>query len=91
MFRLIFYIFQGWKNFIAFRFFNKDDKPLYKNRLLICVSCKDFRKLTRQCKFCGCFLDAKTHCDFELDENNKAIYSKDSSGNIIYSCHLQKW
>lgn len=29
-------------------------------RIKTCESCPDFKKLTRQCGHCGCFMDAKT-------------------------------
>ncbi|MEM2159412.1 MAG: DUF6171 family protein [Candidatus Nitrosotenuis sp.] len=30
-----------------------------KERLYVCSSCSDFRKLSRQCGICGCFVDTK--------------------------------
>lgn len=35
---------------------SKDEK---KRRLSICESCNEFKKLTRRCGICGCFLDVK--------------------------------
>ena len=35
---------------------SKDEK---KRRVSICESCPEFKKLTRRCGICGCFIDAK--------------------------------
>lgn len=35
---------------------SKDEK---KRRLAICESCNEFKKLTRRCGVCGCFMDVK--------------------------------
>lgn len=34
-------------------------KKVYDNRLSICKSCPNFRKLTKQCKICKCIMPAK--------------------------------
>lgn len=36
------------------------DKEVSQKRISICVECENFINLTRQCKKCGCFVDAKT-------------------------------
>ena len=85
------YIFQGWKNFIYYKFFHKNKTELQINRLNICKKCNNFKRTTRQCKVCGCFLDAKVMCDFPLDKNKKAIFDIDENGKFIYACYLKKW
>ena len=44
--------------------FNKNkarsEEEIQKKRIEICESCPFFISLTRQCKKCGCFMDAKT-------------------------------
>ncbi len=36
------------------------DESLSSQRYLICQSCPELVKLTKQCKKCGCFMAAKT-------------------------------
>jgi hypothetical protein len=36
------------------------EKELSDERMKVCVECPSFRKLTRQCALCGCFLELKT-------------------------------
>jgi hypothetical protein len=33
---------------------------LAKERIKVCEECPEFRKMSRQCNSCGCFLDLKT-------------------------------
>lgn len=35
-------------------------RELQHERIEICNTCPELRELTRQCKQCGCFVDAKT-------------------------------
>jgi hypothetical protein len=40
---------------------------LAQERIKVCESCPEFKRLARQCKLCGCFMDMKTklleaHC-----------------------------
>ena len=44
---------------------------LAQERMKVCVECDNFRKMTRQCALCHCFLDLKTkvlaaECPLEL-------------------------
>ena len=32
---------------------------LARERIKVCETCPDFRKITRQCNLCNCFMDAK--------------------------------
>lgn len=36
------------------------DKKVSDNRMLICNQCPELISLTKQCKKCGCFMNAKT-------------------------------
>lgn len=36
------------------------EKEIQAERYAICESCSHFKKLTRQCKVCACFMPAKT-------------------------------
>jgi len=36
------------------------DEDVSKNRYDICKACPEFINLTKQCKKCGCFMNAKT-------------------------------
>lgn len=40
--------------------YNVKETSLSKKRYDICLACEDFRKLTRQCKICNCFMFIKT-------------------------------
>lgn len=47
------------------------ESELAQERLKVCVECDAFRKLTRQCSLCNCFMDVKTkflaaECPMEL-------------------------
>lgn len=35
-------------------------KELAEERIKMCESCQFFKKMTRQCALCGCFMDVKT-------------------------------
>lgn len=35
-------------------------KELAEERMKVCKTCPAFKKMTRQCSLCGCFLDLKT-------------------------------
>jgi hypothetical protein len=39
---------------------SRSTEDIQKARLAICETCPFFISLTRQCKKCGCFMDAKT-------------------------------
>lgn len=48
----------------------KLSKEEQTKRISICESCEKFKKLSRQCGICGCFIDMKTKytlssCDLE--------------------------
>tara|TARA_B100001971_G_C18114300_1_gene495955 strand:+ start:60 stop:350 length:291 start_codon:yes stop_codon:yes gene_type:complete len=36
------------------------EKEIQEERYAICEDCSEFKKLTRQCKVCSCFMPAKT-------------------------------
>lgn len=36
-----------------------DQRTTYRDRMNICEECDSFRRLTRQCKECGCFMFLK--------------------------------
>ena len=36
------------------------EKEIQAERYRICEECSEFRKITRQCKVCSCFMPAKT-------------------------------
>jgi hypothetical protein len=38
----------------------KAEEYVSENRLNICLSCPELIKMTKQCKKCGCFMEAKT-------------------------------
>jgi hypothetical protein len=45
----------------------KEDRKI---RLDICTACPHFKKISRQCGICGCFLDAKViYADSECADN----------------------
>ena len=48
-------IYNGWKNYF---FPNADMEALAKERMEICVKCKDLRE-NNTCKLCGCYMPAK--------------------------------
>lgn len=63
--------------------FNKNkarsEESLQKERMAICESCPFFISLTRQCKKCGCFMDAKTKlADATCPENKWGAQVMDS-------------
>ncbi len=49
-------IYEGWKNLI---FPNKQAEELAKQRIKSCVDCDQFKKDTKRCGICGCFMPAK--------------------------------
>lgn len=36
------------------------EPELAKERIKVCEECPNFKKLSRQCNMCNCFMDAKT-------------------------------
>lgn len=44
--------------------FNKNiekvQSQIHEERMAICLACPELIKLTKQCKKCGCFMEAKT-------------------------------
>jgi len=88
----LFYIIQGFSNWLFYfisPFYKKKMEKLFTKRLSICDQCSKLNKKTRQCTFCGCFVDAKTKCIYRLDKDNKAFYLNNEEK--IYACELKKW
>jgi hypothetical protein len=50
------------------------NEQLKKERLYICSTCPDFKKLSRQCGACGCFVDVKAK--YVLSECPKSRWLK---------------
>jgi len=56
-------------------------EDIQKSRMSICLGCPMFIKVTRQCKACGCFMDAKTKildATCPLDKWDKEIIIPDT-------------
>ena len=53
-------IIEGWKNYI---FKNKEIEEKAKERIKICVSCEKFKKITKQCGICKCFMPARVRLE----------------------------
>jgi len=53
-------IYEGWKNLV---FPNKETEELAKKRIKLCVSCDQFKQVTKRCGACGCFMPAKVRSE----------------------------
>jgi uncharacterized paraquat-inducible protein A len=49
-------IIEGWSNYI---FESKEVEEEAKRRMEICISCEQFRKHSKRCRVCGCYMPAK--------------------------------
>lgn len=53
-------IYSGVKNYISKK---ENIEELSKKRMEICTSCDKFKKTTKQCGICGCFMEFKTRSE----------------------------
>jgi len=84
----LFYILQGFTSTFLYYvnpFYHKKMKKLFKHRISLCESCILFKKSTRQCSVCDCFMDIKTKCIFKLDKEGHALMDSEPA------CPLKKW
>lgn len=54
---------------------------IQKERMAICIECPELIQLTKQCKKCGCFMEAKTklpHAECPLGKWNKVKIDENS-------------
>ena len=70
----------NWLWYLLWKPYREKQRKLFSKRIKICESCEKFTK-TRQCNLCGCFIDAKVKCIFELDKDGKSIDG----------CWIKKW
>lgn len=91
----IFIIFEGFFNLIRYklsRSYRLRQKELFEKRLKICEGCKYVNLKLRQCKECGCIIDAKTKVIYKLDKDGYSIYYIDPiTKEIYYSCPKKYW
>jgi len=88
-------IFEGIYNLLKFKLYHpyrQEQELLFKKRLTVCESCKFLNPKLRQCKKCGCFVDAKTKVTYKTDKDGLAIAYIDPYDNeVLYACPKKYW
>lgn len=88
-------IFRGYFNLLRFKIdplYRERQRGLFERRLRVCEGCDDLNRVLRQCKICGCFVDAKTKVIYKTDDEGFAVCRKDKkTGDIYYACPRRLW